>query len=172
MKKLTILVALILLALSAQEALGCVCELDPNPTPEKVRANRLTAFTKATAVFSGEVVSGDLFAAKFKVDKIWKGEEAKEITMHTRTKVNSDGTMSVYSCDFRFVKGEKYLIYAYGTDGELKTDVCSRTSVLKNAEPEMKALDEITPHKSVGLVHKPKMYSMELSLSTFLLMRT
>ena len=72
MKKSTILCALLLLSLSASEAFGCVCELEPNTTPEKIRAARLSAFEKATVVFSGEVVAKDLITVKFKVDKMVK----------------------------------------------------------------------------------------------------
>lgn len=74
----------------------------------------LIAFEKATSVFTGEVVSVDLLKVKFKVDKIWKGEEANEITMLTLNKLYTDGTLTVSSCNYRFDKGVKYLIYAYG----------------------------------------------------------
>jgi hypothetical protein len=151
LKKSTILCALLLLSLSASEAFGCVCELEPNTTPEKIGAARLSAFEKATVVFSGEVVAKDLITVKFKVDKIWKGEESKEITMLTGTKDNGDGTITPSTCDYWFEKGKQYLIYAYGPVAELKTHKCSRTMLLKDAETEMIGLDEITPHKAVAL---------------------
>ena len=111
----------------------------------------LIAFEKATSVFTGEVVSLDLLTVKFKVDKIWKGEEANDITMVTGTKLYGDGTLTFSSCDYRFEKGAKYLIYAYGPEEKLQTDKCSRTMPLKFAEKELKGLDEIKTHKSVGL---------------------
>jgi len=125
--------------------------LDSHPTPEKIRADRLSAFEKATVVFSGEVVAKDRLTVKFKVDKIWKGDEAREITMLTGTKDNGDGTFTVSTCDYGFEKGERYLIYAYGPVAELKTHKCSRTMLLRDAQTEMKGLDEITPPKSVAL---------------------
>jgi len=124
--------------------------MDPNPTPEKIIVARLEALEKAAVVFTGEVVSRDIFTVKFKVDKIWKGKEAVEITMLTGTKDNGDGTLTSSSCDYGFNKGEKYLVYADGPPGELRTHACSRTAPLKYAEEEMKGLDEITPHKAVG----------------------
>lgn len=150
LRKLGILSVLIFLSLSFDEAFGCVCVLDPNPTPEKIKAERLNAFEKAAVVFTGEVVSLDLLTVKFKVDKIWKGHEAEEITMLTGAKDNGDGTFTSSSCDYGFSKGQKYLVYAYGPPEELKTHACSRTAMLKHAEEEMKGLDEITPHKAVG----------------------
>ena len=151
MRQLTIFCALVLFTLSASEAFGCVCEIDPHPTPEKIRADRLSAFEKATVVFSGEVVAMDTLTVKFKVDKIWKGDEAEEITMLTGTKDNGDGTITSSTCDYGFENGKQYLIYAYGPMAELKTHKCSRTMLLKDAETEMKGLDEITFHKSVAL---------------------
>ncbi len=150
MRKLAIFCAFLLFTLCAPRAFGCVCELDPHPTPESIRADRLSAFEKATVVFSGEVVAMDTLTVKFKVDKIWKGDEAKEITMLTGTKDNGDGTIISSTCDYGFENEKQYLIYAYGPMAELKTHKCSRTILLKDAETEMKGLDEITPHKSVA----------------------
>ena len=132
-----------LISISSGEALGCVCSLDPNPTPEKTKANRLQAFENATAVFSGEVVFLDAITVKFKVNKIWKGQAADEITMLTGTKDNGNGSFTFSSCDYRFTKGQKYLVYAYGSPAEMKTDACSRTSPIKYSEKEMQRLDEI-----------------------------
>lgn len=150
LRKLAAFCALLILPLTAGEAFGCVCVLDPDPTPAKIRAARLDAFEKATAVFSGEVVSLDRLTVRFRADKIWKGGEAGEIVMLTGTRENSDGTVTSSSCDYGFKKGERYLVYAYGPRGELKTHSCSRTALLKHAEGEMEGLDEITPHKTVG----------------------
>lgn len=154
LKKLAILSVLIYLSLSVNEALGCRCSMDPNPTPEKIIVARLNALEKAAVVFTGEVVFLDRFTVKFKVDKIWKGKEAEEITMLTGTKDNGEGTITSSSCDYSFNKGEKYLVYAEGPPEELQTHFCSRTALLKYAEDEMKGLDEITPHKSVGVEPK------------------
>jgi hypothetical protein len=155
MRKLTIISTLILLSVSADKALGCVCMLEPNPTPEKIRAERLKAFDKAANVFSGEIVILDRFTVRFRVDKIWKGPVSEEITMLTGMKDHGDGIFSSSSCDYHFTKGEKYLVYAYGPPEELKTHACSRTTLLKYAEEEMRGLDEITPHRAVGEEHKP-----------------
>jgi hypothetical protein len=141
--KLSILSAVILISISAGKAFGCVCVLDPNPTPEKIRADRLKAFENASAVFTGEVVSLDLITVKFKVNKIWKGEASPEISMLTGARDNGDGTFTVTSCDYSFTKDQRYLVYAYGPPGEMKTHQCSRTALIKYADQEMQGLDEI-----------------------------
>jgi len=143
--KLSILSAVILISISAGKAFGCVCVLDPNPTPEKIIADRLKAFENASAVFTGEVVSLDVLSVKFKVNKIWKGEASPEITMLTGTRNNGDGTFTSNSCDYSFTQGQQYLVYAYGSPGEMKTHQCSRTALIKYAEKEMQGLDEIRP---------------------------
>jgi hypothetical protein len=148
--KLAILGAVILISISAGDAFACVCSLDPNPTPEKIKADRLKAFDNASAVFTGEVVFRDMLTVKFKVNKIWKGEASDEIAMLTGTKENGDGTFTSSSCDYNFSKGQKYLVYAYGLPGEMKTHACSRTASIKYAEKEMQGLDEIRPHLTVN----------------------
>jgi hypothetical protein len=87
------------------------------------------------------VISLDLLTVRFRVEKIWKGDEAKEIRMLTGTKYNGDGTYTMTSCDYPFRLGKKYLLYAYGPSEKLITGACSRTSPLEYAEAEMKGLD-------------------------------
>jgi hypothetical protein len=93
-------------------------------------------------VFSGEVIEVILYEAKFKVERIWKGEGKDEITMWLRGKDNK-GNYIITSCDFEFRKGEQYLVYAYLAEGKLRTHVCSRTISLMNAEYGLKELNEI-----------------------------
>ena len=150
MRKITIIFMLIVCAAAADEALGCLCVGESNMTPEKIRAERVEAFEKAASVFSGEVVMLDRFTVKFRVERIWKGPVTKEITMLTGAKDNGDGTFTTSSCDYRFTKGERYLVWAYGFPAGLKTDTCSRTAKMKDAAKEEQGLDEITPHQVVG----------------------
>ena len=141
----SMLVAFVLL--SAEAARGCVCNFTPVNSPAEAWAAHVKDFDGATAVFSGEVVELDTFKVKFRVEKIWKGEAADEITMLTGAIDNGDGTATTSSCDYDFNKGEKYLVYAYGAADELKTRVCSRTRTLEDAEKAMEELDLIWPHE-------------------------
>jgi len=162
LRRLGVLSGLVFLVLSTGEAFGCVCMFEPNITPERIKAQRLEAFEKATVVFLGEVVWLDRLTIKFKVDRIWKGPEAEDITMQTGTKDNGDGTFTSSSCDYGFSRGQNYLVYAYGPANELKTHACSRTALLKYAEEEMKALDEITPHKSPKAEPRPSQTNLQI----------
>ena len=150
MREIRIICMLIVCAAASAEALGCVCVGEPNITPEKIRADRAKAFEEAATVFSGEVVMLDRFTVRFRVEKIWKGPLAEEISMLTGAKDNGDGTLNISSCDYGFTKGERYLVYAYGPPGELKTHVCSRTTQMKYAANEEQGLDEISPHRTVA----------------------
>jgi hypothetical protein len=147
MKKLAIICLLITFTAAADEARACVCSMDPYPTPDKARAERVKAFELATVAFSGQVVMLDLYTVQFKVNKIWKGPLTEEIQILTGVKDNANGTYSISSCDFRFAKSETYLVYAYGSWTKLKTDVCSPTRPAKHSGLEDE-LDEISPPRT------------------------
>lgn len=79
----------------------------------------------------------------FSTIKSWKGSHGK----HFYTRVITDCCM----CGLTFEKGEKYLIYMYESKekGFYKTSICSGNQHYKYAEEEMKALDNISPNKSL-----------------------
>jgi hypothetical protein len=139
---LVLLISISFVLFSHSSAYGCLCGLEPNQTPEKAKAAFLKEFDNAAMVFSGEVVELSLFEAKFKVEKIWKGEGKDEITMWLRGKDNK-GEYVTTSCDFEFRKGEKYLVYAYLAEGKLRTHVCTPTMSMMKAEHMLKELNEI-----------------------------
>jgi hypothetical protein len=142
MKRFILAVAIILSPLLYNNSLGCGCPSLSNPTLEEIRAARFKAFDSATIVFSGKVIELEPNKVKFQVEKIWKGDSVDEIVMVIQEK-KDNGNYVMTSCDYRFKSGEEYLVYAYGAPNELRTHACSRTTLLKNAEQEMKGLDEI-----------------------------
>lgn len=141
-----------LLLLLCDAAVGCVCGGDPHkPTPESARAALVKDVDGALAIFSGEVIELDALKLKFKIDKLWKGELGDEIVMSTGAKIIGDKTHGLSSCDYRFKKGEKYLVFAYSSRhedvAEMQARECTRTKVLRYAEQEMVSLDELVPHE-------------------------
>jgi hypothetical protein len=142
MRKVALAATIILSPLFYNTALGCACNYQPNPTAEEIRVARLKAFDSAVAVFSGKVIELDENKVKFKVEKIWKGASADEITMVIQ-EGEDNGEYVMTSCDYSYKLGEKYLVYADSTHDELRTSVCSRTVLLRNADQEMRGLDEI-----------------------------
>jgi len=134
---------------AAGEARACLCVVSPErATPEQARAALVKDFNGAFAVFSGEVVGGDTFTVKFKVDKIWKGQFGDEIEMPTGAQKHGDDTYSTNSCDYSFRRGEKYLVFAYGDSAaEMRAHSCTRTRAAAHAAQDIKDLDDVWPHE-------------------------
>jgi hypothetical protein len=112
------------LILAAEAALACSCA--PPPPPK-------TALAQSAAVFLAEVVSvedgkGTSHNVTLKVEKWWKGGDAKTITVSTEK--------SGAACGYTFTKGGRYLVYAHNRDKEagLRVSLCSRTRTAKQAE--------------------------------------
>lgn len=133
-----LLFSLILLC-SLQMALGCMCD--------KIKPNEY--FQKADVVFVGKVLEVNNYkdetlkrfireiqgestvGAKFQVAQVWKGEANYYYT------INSDST----SCDFNFVEGEEYLIYAKNIgNGSFYAEKCDGTSLINRASNELNFL--------------------------------
>jgi hypothetical protein len=91
---------------------------------------------EAQAVFSGTVSAvqpdaGGLLVT-FDVDRVWKGPEDGALTLAT--------SGSSASCGVEFVEGEQYLVYGLAQDGQLTTNLCTRTAPLASAGEDLAAL--------------------------------
>jgi hypothetical protein len=127
-----VLASLALLFLS-DAAFACRCP------PRKPSAD----ISRYVAVFSGRVTKVTIkqppheigrYTVTFEVERVWKGETKKEVTLITRTS----------SCDFRFREGESYLVFAsilYDGSG-LTTHKCSRTGLVADREEDIGLLGE------------------------------
>jgi hypothetical protein len=163
----------ICLLLSATEVFACSCVSIPN---EDVNDAVQNAAKHSTMVFAGKVVgfeyrkgipnqyleshekdSGkhndyETKVVKFQVERWWKGEATTEAFLVTDETKNSDGIVTVSSCDYHFKEGESYLVYAYGKENELRTHACTRTRLLNKTE-DVKILGE--GKEPVEKKHKP-----------------
>jgi hypothetical protein len=113
-------------------------------------ASVVISVKNSTAVFSGEVISEDYrdlnegsmgepreakaLVIKLKFKRWWKGNGAEEVDLYSSVRKYPDGTQSFMEEDFRFRKGENYLVYAYGKGEKLRTNGCTRTKKLADAE--------------------------------------
>lgn len=112
---------------------ACSCLAPPPP---------LEALKGADAVFVGRVnalhLTGTSFEEKvnalFEVDQVWKGSLSDRVVIET--------AQSSAACGFHFSEGEQYLVYAFETEGALETNICSRTTLLENAQGDLSALGE------------------------------
>jgi len=111
---------------------ACSCIEPPPP---------LEALAQSDAVFSGKVTvigqNSDDFSIRFQfaVVDVWKGVTTAETQVITAT--NSA------ACGFEFQADERYLVYAYQDEnGELNTNICTRTRLLEYAEDDIAALGQ------------------------------
>lgn len=97
-----------------------------------------SAYQQSKAVFLGEVVGeekqGDVRTFDFKVEKYWKGKDAKrvEILVYETARYQA-----------WFKKDGKYLIYAAeDDDGNLRVGRCSRSRDVEFADEDLQKLGE------------------------------
>lgn len=115
-------------------------------------------FSRASAVFSAKAIaeeyrpvkendgskSEEVRVVRFAVERWWKGSGDEEAVLYTAVTRLPDGTSRIWSEDFRFQVGERYLIYAFGSEERLSTNGCSRTSSLEKAGEDLQELGEGT----------------------------
>ena len=125
-----VIVATMLYPINKSHACSCI---EPPPP--------LDALAQADAVFSGKVTvidqNSDDFSIRFQfaVIDVWKGVTTAETQVITAT--NSA------ACGVEFQADEQYLVYAYQDDnGELNTNLCTRTRLLEYAEDDIAALGQ------------------------------
>jgi hypothetical protein len=95
-------------------AYGCDC----------TTMNQEESFRRAETVFMGKVVriepTGLRQKVTLEVKRVLKGESTNYVSLY-------QGRPS--SCDYQFVQGGRYLVYANAYDGELSASICSSTTV-------------------------------------------
>lgn len=110
-------------------AYACSCMVPPPPAE---------ALGQSDSVFSGTVSAvqpgnGGVLVT-FDVARIWKGPQDAQLTLATP----ADSA----SCGVEFAAGTEYLVYGRAEDGQLTTNLCSRTAPLANAGDDITALGE------------------------------
>lgn len=109
---------LALVAILALYNIALACRCRPNEPSADI--------SRYAAVFSGKVTKVTFtqppnevgrYRVTFEVERVWKGDVKRELTLITRTS----------SCDFRFREDESYLVYAFPLFDEsgLTTHKCS-----------------------------------------------
>jgi hypothetical protein len=139
---------------SVQIANACGCPgLPDKPNAEEQRKIFTNVLNNSVAVFTGEVIANDMYSAKFKVDKVWKGDVGDEFTMSTGVIKISEKVGRSSSCIRSFAKGKSYLIFANNIDLEYSNGQqlfvaysCGKTRFLEQASEFIKILDGlVTP---------------------------
>lgn len=133
---------------ASQSAFACVCGSEPGKRSDtEIKAAIVKEFNESASVFSGEVIARDMLTAKFRIITIWKGDALDEFTMSTGTVKLGEDSYRVFSCDYSFKVGEKYLVYArWAENNQLVAQKCTRTAVLSSELPDIHELDILNPH--------------------------
>jgi hypothetical protein len=128
---LLLTVSLLLMSSSAQ---ACSC-VQPGPPAAE--------FEQFDAVFTGVVTAftqpSDFDRkATLSLMKVWKGDFNRLDKIYT-------GPNSA-ACGYEFQVGKSYVIYAWETDaGHFRTNICTRTARIQDAEEDLAYLDELEP---------------------------
>ncbi|MFW7381011.1 MAG: hypothetical protein ACOH5I_19505 [Oligoflexus sp.] len=85
--------------------------------------------TESTSLDDKEAIHWEEVEVYFKIDKLYKGK-TEVLDLALRTADNSA------ACGYQFDVGEKYLVYAYVVDGQIATNLCTRTSPLKSKQAQ------------------------------------
>jgi hypothetical protein len=156
MKKFYLLVLLCLFSFSST-VVACSC----------VTQEPANAFNEAKVVFIGRMLGGtqklslkdqagktftiEAGKVRFTVEEIFKGSNAEEFT------VNVDSHEGTSCGPYGLTRGERYLVYAYGTEtGEiLFTGVCTRTQLVDGqyAKKDLAFLRNLPPAGTGGSMH-------------------
>ena len=153
--RLSILPALALLLLAAGEGVACSCG-NGTSTPG--------SFKSATDVFAARVVEvsppkseithyadgsvGVSFGTgpgvvTLAVEKSYKGVQGSEVLFDYH----------FGGCEYPFEMGERYLVYAYLSDGKLRTDKCKRTRKLAKAAADLKYIEGLENNEPQATVY-------------------
>ena len=139
MKKLFLIAAV--LFFSPVTIFACSC----------LRGEPAYEFNRAELVFIGRLRGGtekfrlgdrQLEAGKvrFAVEEVFKGQEAQEFTLQVDSALNT-------SCAYGMIRGERYLVYAFRHEQELRTGMCTRTILMtsKYVAEDLKFLRNLPP---------------------------
>ena len=144
------------LLLFPKPAAACSCA-GTSSTPDAVRSSDLVFLGLVVSVSSPDRMTTRTNAdgsvtvsstsqptpVRFSVVRTFRGAATESITM--LSSANS-------SCDFRFVLGESWLVYASVRDGIVSTHKCTRTRLRSEASQDLRYLEGVERGEALGVV--------------------
>src|SRR5262245_16435278 len=134
MTRVAILTFVFVCSVAVQPAHACTCVPALAPCAQ---------FWKVSAVFVGTVrdiqpVEGSPVTklVSFDVEQAGRGIAGKRVTVEAAVQTGSN-------CGYTFQLGERYVVYARGSDGRLTTDMCSGTKLVSDAIEDLAFLKEV-----------------------------
>jgi hypothetical protein len=110
---------------------------------ESFDAGVVRQYASAERVFVGRVISWDDETVTFAVETRWKGDAAAEISLK-HGEITRPGVVSVSTCDYRFLKRGRYLVFAERSGLFLRAGNCGHTKPLGESGPVIAVLDATT----------------------------
>jgi hypothetical protein len=121
----------------------------------------------ARIVFLGEVIALEYepvaptqsgkareeLTARFHVERVWKGNLAREVVLFTEQYQAPDFSISVVICAYQFTVGKRYVVFAGVSSADQKPRAlyCSRTAEVEKAREDLRALGRgKKPRKAAG----------------------
>ena len=126
---------------------ACSCGAPDLKTPKAKQAYVSRQVEAAAAVFLGEVVAIDQFQVQFRVEKVWKGNIARSITLGTGTGMEPGNVQLTNTCtlDFRGSAGQSYVVFADADRfGRLSAHRCGPTMPVSYATDTLAALNTLS----------------------------
>ncbi len=134
---LLLILTTLVLSVSPTPAYACSCAQIPAP---------LEFLEESAAVFSGRVLNVEGIPLQndgidipvkvtFQVSKVWKGPSDGTLVVETSLEGASCGLGRTFRIN------EEYLVYAFGEESELRTNLCTRTTEISNAQEDLAELN-------------------------------
>ena len=132
MRTLAIFCAVIAVLMVNPIANACKCAPPPPPKEALLRADAVFVGTisRVERIVQGGQLIG--LRATFTVTRYWKGITTPIVT------VTTPPAPSI--CGFDFKTEQSYLIYASGAGTEFSTNICTRTKLIRDVDPEEQQL--------------------------------
>ena len=131
-----VVVLLFFLALFTPAAVGCVCNDGPATALLELKSSNVVFVGTVSHIEESKRSSSDglsytrQFLVTFRVRTALKG-------VHGRNLILKVGTSD---CDIRFSTGDRWLVYAFVSDGSLSTSGCTRTKLAKHAADDLNCI--------------------------------
>lgn len=101
----------------------------------------------AERVFVGRVISWDDETVTFAVETLWKGDASIEVSLKHGV-IKGPGVVSINTCDYRFQKSGRYLVFAERSGASLKAGSCGHTKPFEESARVMAVLDATTQRRT------------------------
>jgi hypothetical protein len=125
-------------------AWACGCDF---PEGESLEAAVVREHLRAERVFVGRVIGWDDETVTFAVEMLWKGDTTAKVSLK-HGEIKRPGVVSISTCDYRFQKAGRYLVFAERAGVSLKASTCGHTKPVEESGRVIGVLDAATPRRS------------------------